>query len=93
MASRTAPPYTKRAGWIPRTVEDFGDGGAFPEVHVAQYPLNMGRAEESNSNALAVQLDAAGKVKYDVLARQVILTSDWLMQYHNNLWLVDMKQY
>jgi SNW domain-containing protein 1 len=69
-ASRTAPPYGKRKGWIPRTVDDFGDGGAFPEIHVAQYPLNLGRTEETKSNALAVQLDAAGKVKYDVLARQ-----------------------
>ena len=70
LASRTAPPYGKRGGWIPRTVEDFGDGGAFPEVHVAQYPLNMGRGEDEKSNALAVQLDASGKVKYDILARQ-----------------------
>jgi len=69
-ASRIAPPYGKRGGWIPRTVEDFGDGGAFPEIHVAQYPLNMGRGDDSKSNALAVQLDASGKVKYDVLARQ-----------------------
>ena len=38
-AAKAAPPYGKRKGWIPRTVEDFGDGGAFPEIHVAQYPL------------------------------------------------------
>lgn len=51
--------------------QDFGDGGAFPEIAVAQYPLNMGReGKESTSNALAVQLDATGKIKYDVLARQ-----------------------
>ena len=43
--------------------------GAFPEIHVAQYPLNMGRGEDT-STSLAVQLDASGKVKYDVLARQ-----------------------
>ena len=31
----------------------------------------MGReSKESSSNAIAVQLDAQGKVKYDVLARQ-----------------------
>jgi len=35
-AHRTAPPYGKRRGWIPRSVDDFGDGGAFPEIHVAQ---------------------------------------------------------
>ena len=38
VALRTAPPYGKRKGWIPRTTEDFGDGGAFPEIHVAQVP-------------------------------------------------------
>merc|ERR1712018_839768 len=73
-AHRTAPPYGKRKGWIPRSVDDFGDGGAFPEIHVAQYPMLMGKpdAETSNkaSNALAVQLDGTGKVKYDVIARQ-----------------------
>lgn len=38
---------------------------------MAQYPLNMGReGKESTSNALAVQLDAQGKIKYDILARQ-----------------------
>lgn len=55
-------------------MQDFGDGGAFPEIHVAQYPLGMGKssteAEKKTSNALAVQLDAEGKIKYDVLARQ-----------------------
>lgn len=47
------------------------DGGAFPEIHVAQYPLGMGqKGKESTCNALAVQLDAEGKVKYDIIARQ-----------------------
>lgn len=72
-AARTAPPYGRRKGWIPRTTDDFGDGGAFPEIHVAQYPHNMGRGDGEaggRQTALAVQLDAEGKVKYDVLARQ-----------------------
>lgn len=50
-------------------VQDFGDGGAFPEVPVAQYPLEMGRKKKM-SNSLAVQVDAEGKVKYDAIARQ-----------------------
>lgn len=38
---------------------------------MAQYPQSMGReGKESTSNALAVQLDAQGKVKYEMLARQ-----------------------
>lgn len=64
------PPYGNRAGWRPRSVEDYGDGGAFPEIPVAQYPLDMGRKSMSSSNALAVQVDAEGKVKYDAIARR-----------------------
>lgn len=65
------PPYGNRAGWRPRAAEDFGDGGAFPEILVAQYPLDMGRkGTASTSNALAVQVDSDGKVKYDAIARR-----------------------
>lgn len=72
---KTVPPYGNRKGFIPRAPGDFGDGGAFPEIRVAQYPLNLGKpagagAAGKTSNALAVQLDAEGKVKYDVLARR-----------------------
>ena len=70
-SQRSGPPsYGSRAGWRPRSVEDYDDGGAFPEIPVAQYPLDMGRKSSSSSNALAVQLDAEGKVKYDAIARQ-----------------------
>lgn len=36
---------------------------------MAQYPLEMGRKKKT-SNALAVQVDAEGKIKYDAIARQ-----------------------
>lgn len=32
--------------------------------------MEMGRKEKATSNAVAVQLDAQGKIKYDILARQ-----------------------
>ena len=65
------PPYGQRTGWRPRSQEDFGDGGAFPEVPVAQYPLDMGKkGAAKTSNALALQVDSEGKVKYDAIARQ-----------------------
>ena len=68
---RIGPPsYGIRAGWRPRAAEDYGDGGSFPEIPIAQYPLDMGRKSSSASNALAVQVDAEGKVKYDSVARQ-----------------------
>jgi hypothetical protein len=37
-------PYGQRQNFFPRKVEDFGDGGAFPEIHYAQFPLNMGES-------------------------------------------------
>ena len=64
------PPYGQRTGWRPRAPEDFGDGGAFPEIPLAQYPLNMGKKGSSSTNALAVQVDGEGKVEYDAIARQ-----------------------
>ena len=69
---RAGPPaYGQRSGWRPRNPEDFGDGGAFPEVPVAQYPLDMGRkGKGTSSNALTLQVDGEGKVKYDAIARQ-----------------------
>ncbi|KAJ0717712.1 putative SKI-interacting protein, SKIP [Helianthus annuus] len=29
--------------------QDYADGGSFPEIHYAQYPLDMGRKKDSNS--------------------------------------------
>lgn len=37
------PSYGQRKGWQPTSQEHFGDGGAYPECHIAQYPLEMGR--------------------------------------------------
>ena len=68
---QTGPPsYGNRTGWRPRAPEDFGDGGAFPEIPVAQYPLDMGKKTATTNNALAIQVDSEGKVKYDAIARQ-----------------------
>merc|ERR1711953_19443 len=64
------PPYGARSGFVPRTINDFGDGGAFPEIHVAQFPLGMGKPKDKKSNALAIHLDQDGKVKYDALVKQ-----------------------
>lgn len=69
------PTYGQRSGWRPREQEDFGDGGAFPEIPVAQYPLGMGQKGSSTSNALAIQVNADGKVKYDAIAKQVSRTT------------------
>ncbi|KAK1989866.1 SKIP/SNW domain-containing protein [Colletotrichum falcatum] len=68
---RSGPPaYQQRAGWRPRGPEDFGDGGAFPEIPIAQYPLDMGKKGATTSNALAIQVDSEGKLDYGAIARQ-----------------------
>ena len=65
----TAPPYQARQGFVPRKASDFGDGGAFPECHVAQYPLDMGKegavaAAGGAKGVLPVTVDAEGRVDY-----------------------------
>lgn len=54
------PPYRQRKGFRPRGPEDYGDGGAFPEIAMLQYPRNMGNpAGGPRSKALAVPIDAS----------------------------------
>ena len=79
-----APPYGHRSGWIPRSLDDYGDGGSFPEISIAQYPLEMGKkksviafrwgictnAAKTTSNALQVQVDERGNIQYDAIVRQ-----------------------
>lgn len=72
------PEYGKRKGWTPRSLTDFGDGGAFPEIWQHQFPLDMGRDEKKSSGlnsagkpaTLPIQLDSEGKIKYDVIVKQ-----------------------
>lgn len=68
---REAPPYPRRKGFVPRRQEDFHDGGAYPELPLLQYPLDMGRPEEQKGNTtLAVSVDIKGNANYDAILRQ-----------------------
>ncbi|CAK9785530.1 hypothetical protein CC85DRAFT_284505 [Cutaneotrichosporon oleaginosum] len=62
------PPYLKRKGWKPTSEADYGGGGAYPECHVAQYPLDMGRKKSAPGSTVALQVDADGTVRYDAIA-------------------------
>eukprot|EP01047_Picozoa_sp_COSAG01_P018804 COSAG01_NODE_1027_length_12036_cov_4.718857_5_plen_517_part_00 len=66
-AVKQPPPYGRRQGFVPRTVDDFGDGGAFPEVHVAQYPLNMGRKRDKRSKTVGMTVDKDGKANFQAI--------------------------
>jgi SNW domain-containing protein 1 len=122
-AVKEPPPYGKRQGFVPRRLEDFGNGapgahrrggapggraspsrclasrclasrslirgrpapaagGAFPEIHVAQYPLDMGRPDKraaaggasgagaGGGQTLALTVDGEGDINYDAVLKQ-----------------------
>mmetsp|Transcript_9525 Transcript_9525/g.11055 ORF Transcript_9525/g.11055 Transcript_9525/m.11055 type:complete len:590 (+) Transcript_9525:98-1867(+) len=73
-AGKIIPPYGSRKGFKPKKPEDFGDGGAYPEIHLAQYPLGMGKADNSGSgpesSIVQVTTDAQGNLNYDAIVKQ-----------------------
>ncbi|XP_040376460.1 SNW/SKI-interacting protein A [Oryza brachyantha] len=84
--AKPVPPYGKRGGFVPRRPEDFGDGGAFPEIHVAQYPLGMGRRDEKGgSKILALTVDAKGSIAFDAVVKQGENASKIVYSKHSDL--------
>ena len=59
------PRYSARHGLFPHASSHFGDGGAFPEVHVAQYPSAF---ETGNSDPKKRQGISFSDVSADVLS-------------------------
>lgn len=57
---KKVPPYGQRQNFVPRAQEDYGDGGAFPEIHVAQFPLEIGRPAVKKKASSAGSKDAGG---------------------------------
>ena len=84
------PAYGSRQGFVPRKQSDFGHGGAYPEIHVAQYPLDMGRPGKSggssrNEQTLALTVNAQGDVNYDAIVTQGANRSKWIATGHKAL--------
>mmetsp|Transcript_31539 Transcript_31539/g.38863 ORF Transcript_31539/g.38863 Transcript_31539/m.38863 type:complete len:446 (-) Transcript_31539:889-2226(-) len=70
-SSKKIPQYGKdRKGWKPKTVEDFGDGGAFPEIHVVQFPLDMGRPNRKQGSVLTTTVNDRGEVEFDAIVKR-----------------------
>ncbi|CAB4318751.1 unnamed protein product [Prunus armeniaca] len=84
---KPVPPYLKRQGFVPRKVEEFGDGGAFPEIHIAQYPLGMGRDKLSKpgTNILPVTVNARGNFRYDAIVKQNENSKKLVYSQHKDL--------
>jgi len=84
------PPYGQRKGFRPRKQKDFGGGGAFPEIHVAQYPLDMGRPDKKKGRGkeeqtLALTVNAEGDVNYDAIVRGGGNANKWIATGHKAL--------
>ncbi|KAL6984752.1 hypothetical protein U1Q18_018134 [Sarracenia purpurea var. burkii] len=81
------PPYLKRDGFRPSKPEDFGDGGAFPEIHYAQYPIGMGRKTDAKpgQKTLPVTVDEHGNVTFDAIVRQNENASKIVYSQHRDL--------
>jgi len=46
--------------FVPRSLADFGDGGAYPEIHVAQYPRHLGNPHRKAPSAATGGSSAGG---------------------------------
>lgn len=75
--SRGPPPYGKRKGFMPRALADFGDGGAFPEIPAAQYPLDMGKNSQAQQKVVALQVDSDGRVAWDAIVKDKNKLQTW----------------
>ncbi|KAF0683454.1 Aste57867_24488 [Aphanomyces stellatus] len=80
-APKTIPAYPHRSkkSFSPRDPADFGDGGAYPEIHMSQYPLGLGqKGGSTESNVLALQVNEEGRAAYDAIVKkknQIVYTS------------------
>mmetsp|Transcript_28823 Transcript_28823/g.63743 ORF Transcript_28823/g.63743 Transcript_28823/m.63743 type:complete len:565 (+) Transcript_28823:4-1698(+) len=70
MATRAAPPYGRRQGWHPRSLADFSDGGAFPEIPILQYPLEIGKRRSSSQKVVALNMDENGHIRWEAVIKQ-----------------------
>ena len=82
--------------FVPRSLDDFDDGGAFPEIHVAQYPRHMGNphlkkrgqgnAATSSSRAIVnVEIDKDGEVSYDAIIKGGTNSGKTVFSRHEDL--------
>eukprot|EP01083_Nonionella_stella_P075975 206799_1 len=81
------PPYGQRQGYIPREPEDFGDGGAFPEIFIKQYPLDMGRQDlnKNTSSVVPLKVNEKGEVQYDAILRENMRKNQIMHSKHKDL--------
>jgi SNW domain-containing protein 1 len=77
ISATDVPKYPHRARWRPKSEADFGDGGAYPECHVAQYPRGMGRTKSYAKRNFYFSLSFFFSNSFHLFSTQVVaLKSD-----------------
>ncbi|CRG98663.1 pre-mRNA-processing protein 45, putative [Plasmodium relictum] len=71
--------YLKRKHLRITCNDDFRGGGAYPEIHINQYPNNIGLKKANNNNIVLRYTDDDNNVKYDNLINEDIYA------YNNNI--------
>lgn len=64
-------PSNKNSMFVPRSTADFDDGGAFPEIHVAQYPRHMGNPHLEKRGGGAATAGNGGDAVSDIINNSV----------------------
>lgn len=111
--SKRAPTYEQRCNlgrqfktqkdakikpFVPRKLTDFDDGGAFPEILVAQYPRHMGNPHMNHkkmsvevgmasmsTNILNVEINEKGQVNYDAVVTGGTNTGNKVYTKHSDI--------
>ncbi|SCM00857.1 pre-mRNA-processing protein 45, putative [Plasmodium chabaudi adami] len=81
--------YLKRQYLRISSNADFQDGGAYPEIHVNQYPNNMGlntKEGKQKSNLVLKYIDENNNVRYDNLINESVHI------YNNNIDMVETNE-
>ena len=82
------PPAFRRVRRAGGTIspDDFADGGAYPEVHQAQYPPGFGPKGATKTGGVQVTMNASGETNYDAIVtagkdlraeRRIPATASW----------------
>eukprot|EP00538_Stauroneis_constricta_P012916 CAMPEP_0119560080 /NCGR_PEP_ID=MMETSP1352-20130426/13939_1 /TAXON_ID=265584 /ORGANISM="Stauroneis constricta, Strain CCMP1120" /LENGTH=590 /DNA_ID=CAMNT_0007607967 /DNA_START=109 /DNA_END=1881 /DNA_ORIENTATION=+ len=93
--------------FVPRSIHDFDDGGAFPEIHIAQYPRHMGNPHlksknkqtksvagtQTASQALVnIEVDKDGEVSYDAIVKGGTNTGKTVYSRHDDMVAREAKE-
>ncbi|CRG94390.1 pre-mRNA-processing protein 45, putative [Plasmodium gallinaceum] len=78
--------YLKRKHLRITCNEDFQGGGAYPEIHINQYPNNIGLKKTNNNDIVLKYIDENNNVKYDNLINEDVYI------YNNNIDKIEQNE-